>query len=361
MSSPPNLDLFGNATSSLESAGGPTPSPSPGGRKTGKSGPAHVHVSRFRSLDSKEAMPTNDTSGPLFNVSSPSAALQRCLESRLRERLGSSGSPEFALTWRPVDMPAGVSLSRLAPSARRTGGSGCSGWPTPRANENVQTDLDKIAETGSSWLGQGRGATVATMAQLASWPTPVKQDAANTRNATAGRTNPESAHHVGETLLDTVTLASWLTPQAADHWNPSTDESAAREWSKTNLRGLAASWPTPKASDPDGGRTTKTVGGGNAHLPIAIREASAWATPAARDYRFPNAKTYAERGGGMKGEQLNNQAAHSGTAPSGSPEPTARRGGLNPEFVCWLMGFPTAWDACGVTATPLSRKSRRRS
>jgi hypothetical protein len=40
------------------------------------------------------------------------------------------------------------------------------GWPTPRASENVQTNLDQIAQTGSSWLGQNRGATVATMAQM---------------------------------------------------------------------------------------------------------------------------------------------------------------------------------------------------
>ena len=40
------------------------------------------------------------------------------------------------------------------------------GWPTPRASENVQTNLDQIAAKGSSWLGQNRGATVATMAQM---------------------------------------------------------------------------------------------------------------------------------------------------------------------------------------------------
>ena len=35
--------------------------------------------------------------------------------------------------------------------------------PTPRVCENVQTNLDEIAATGSSWLGQGRGATVAAV------------------------------------------------------------------------------------------------------------------------------------------------------------------------------------------------------
>ena len=43
---------------------------------------------------------------------------------------------------------------------------------------------------------------------------------------------------------------------------------------------------------------------------------------------------------------------------SGDGEPTAKRGALNPEFVCWLMGFPTEWDDCGVTVTRLSRRSR---
>lgn len=59
---------------------------------------------------------------------------------------------------RPDGSKATVSLPQVASFA---------GWPTPRASENVQTNLDEIAETGSSWLGQNRGATVSTMAQMA--------------------------------------------------------------------------------------------------------------------------------------------------------------------------------------------------
>jgi hypothetical protein len=37
---------------------------------------------------------------------------------------------------------------------------------------------------------------------------------------------------------------------------------------------------------------------------------ASWASPAERDFRFPNLKPYSLRGGGKKGEQLNNQVAH---------------------------------------------------
>lgn len=52
-------------------------------------------------------------------------------------------------------------------------------------------------------------------------------------------------------------------------------------------------------------------------------------TLTARDYRSPNAKSYAERGGGKKGEQL----------------PNALCGPLNPDWCEWFMGFPIGWTA----------------
>ncbi len=87
-----------------------------------------------------------------------------------------------------------------------------------------------------------------------------------------------------------------------------------------------------------------------------------WATPAERDHRFPNLKTFQERGGGKKGEQLPNQVAHfSGTTGSSSdPTPKVSIGALNPEFVSWLMGFPPEWLSSAPSVTPSSRKSRRK-
>src|SRR6266576_2238665 len=89
------------------------------GPTQGASGPLPVPVSRFRALESEKAMPINDTCGPLFTRLSPSAGLQRSLENKLQARMDVNGSPEYALTWKELDMPSGVPICVLRASARR--------------------------------------------------------------------------------------------------------------------------------------------------------------------------------------------------------------------------------------------------
>lgn len=145
---------------------------------------------------------------------------------------------------------------------------------------------------------------------------------------------------------------------------------------------------------------------------------SGWPMPAARDYRFPNIKSYSARGGGKKGEQLNNlvaqvvnyqSSAHPpvslragyptptvadsrnsrnatcgwenkggnhkegvtlsdlaymethGEVTTGSKAPTKGGAVLNPAFVLWLQGFRSAWLRCAPEAIPSALKPVRAS
>ena len=145
------------STYSPASGDGPSRSASQDGQTIDLPGPAPVPVSRFRARESAEAMPTNATSGPLFTASSPSAALQWFLESKLRDHLGANGSPLYALTWSTWDMPAGPPICRLRASARRTSGNVSSGWPSPQASPGGK---------------EPKGKTGRKLVTVAGWATP---------------------------------------------------------------------------------------------------------------------------------------------------------------------------------------------
>lgn len=130
-----------------------------------------------------------------------------------------------------------------------------------------------------------------------SLPTPTANDSKNvpyTRCGKTGRLQP--------TLL---AIARWPTPDAGAF----------------NLTEPLEKWLTRREK-----LREKGVNGNGAGMPLGVA-ARLWPTPAARDYRHPNAKSYAERGGGTKGEQLPNEVG----------------GALNPPWVEWLMGFPVGW------------------
>ena len=137
--------------SPLDSQAGPTTAPS--GQV-----PPRVNLSRLQA--SKEQPTTSGISGPLFFGSSPSAALQRSLASRLRQRLEGLGSPLYALTWKVWGMLAGAPVCQLAASGHRTLGNACGGWPTPLANKLTPQTREDFTPN------------LAAVALLTGWPTP---------------------------------------------------------------------------------------------------------------------------------------------------------------------------------------------
>ena len=168
---------------------------------------------------------------------------------------------------------------------------------------------------------------------LQTWPTP---------DTCAGGTGPSQANRNSPRLQDLVPqLHPWTTPQARDWKDSATLEvlqkvASGKRASSSVARDVAlATWPTPCASDD--------------------RDRGRWENPAIQ--------RRVEMGKQVMLSMLAQgpMVEASGQTTSGSPEPTANRGALNPAFPCWLMGYPEEWDACAPTVTPSSRKSRRKS
>ena len=341
---------FDSGISSPESPAGASPLTLPDGRATGKSSRAPAHASHSQSPERAKASATNAIFGRNSIGSSASFNLNSRLENRLRDAPGLNGSIEFTTTLKHAVTPLGRRFYRLALSARRIDANGCFGWPTPMAGTP--------ARNGNNEAGNNDFSRKVVEIALP-WPTPT----ANEHTRGAGTIRP---HDTGIPLTQRVAQMT--------------------------------AWPTPKASDGDGGRTTKTEGGGNSHLPIATREASPRATPSARDWKDsagmsttgvnPDGTERArlnqlprqaqawstpraidgEKGGlnmsfGTGGQPLPAQSA--GMTPHGSPgqteKPAASRGQLNPVFVGWLQGFPPEWTLAGLAVERKRSRSSRKA
>ncbi len=142
-------------------------------------------------------------------------------------------------------------------------------------------------------------------------PTPTVGDSKSAANATAGRTDPNSKHHSGTTLIDFV--RTWPTPDAA----------------VVNLNEPLDSWQARREREKAKGQNGNGFG-----MPLAVA-VRMWPTPRTPDTNGPGRH-------GQGGLDLRTAVAES--EPSG--------GQLNPTFVEWLMGFPLGWTDCEPSATP---------
>ena len=383
------------ATSSPESAGGTKPYGLPAGRSTDPSGPAAARASRTARRGKASGTPTPATSGPRSSGSSASVALTQCLASKLKGRLNTGGSIEFKQTWREKVTPSGIvysahtararkrsdgfvmttepgtsiSCESESPSALPTFDSGCTGWPTPAANEyepaNVETMLErrercKATTSAGNGFGLSLGMAAATFAP---WPTPTVPNGGRTGLRTEPGREGTPRH-----LSDAVTLVmtppvGWNTPRATDGEKGGPNQSGGALPADAAM--VLAGWATPTAQDHSRGtlppRPQDTGVPLSQMAGLADPPASPWATPAARDYRHPNAKPYTERGGEKKGEQLNNQVVHSGPITNSSPAETGKRGVLNPAFSLWLMGYRAVWLWCAPANNPQPRTKKAKA
>ena len=279
--------------------------------------------------------------------SGPIGCLERTLLGTLRW-----ASTECFLTWKAVNTPAGRLLFRLAPSMPRTEGSGSGLRPTAKAQE-AKHDAPTQWELDADHAGTRDSLRV--HAAKALWPAPQEHDKVKGDPKRVGRYGTK---HGGRNLNDEAAL--WPTPRAITGGPESTERK--QELGRTqsgggDLQSAAKMWATPTGQDASNNAGPSQFNRNSA--PLNVEAAKMWATPRSDDSMTSRANIGMSKSNVTRNKS--NIEEQVGVIVSGQTTPSSEVGALNPEFVSWLMGYPSEWLSCAPSAMPSSRKSSRKS
>lgn len=134
-------------------------------------------------------------------------------------------------------------------------------------------------------------------------------------------------------------------PNSDGIWPTATTQDHGTRYAQGGMPlGMAARlWPTPTSSDSTGGPGGKRGGGNNLRTEVRL-----WPTPIARDWKGPTGKSNwnsvpDDRDRGNLSTPAIQRRAAKGKQLNLSMVVSKESGQLNPQWVEWLMGFPTGW------------------
>ena len=274
------------------------------------------------------------TSGPSsqtpFATFDPDSSFWKTLQ---RSFLHPSGEP-FSGTWPKQGSIVDGRAYAHPTLALRTDESGCSLLPTPARAEGDRASLT-----------YGRGNPTLRGALM---PTPTVNDSRGGRNRTSGRSNPDSKHHDGVTLVDAVILLP--TPAAGNFNDGESVESWTARNEKLRAQGINGNGmgtplavavkllPTPRTSDSNGGGAH---GSGGLDLRTAVADTQHQGPIRAEARVF--ASESGERSAVDWGVYAPAIARWERTLGRPAPDRLDERGRLNVDLVTWMMGAPENW------------------
>ena len=263
----------------------------------------------------------------------PAISGQKCLELSgssgplgLLERtlLGSSNWAwtKYSLTWKAKATPQGRLIFQLARQAPRTSdnGSGLLHTPTAKANQMAPSMATRDSGSWGSTLG---GAKPHHMV-----PTPTTMDHIERQNTNLTPSTGKINYETNKSVSLDRWVRMWPTPTVQDSANNGGPSQFRRN--SLPLNAQVKLYPTPSAQEP-GWKNIEVVDK-NGNPPT-----------------HPNQRFYDKKTGRVVQKGLRQVVA--------DPKTT---GALNPQWVAWLMGYPTEYLSCVPWETQSSRRSRKK-